>query len=98
MVENVNVGVALDDDFESVEVVADVTEEAVEGLCVVPFAIAEVLLASVTELEEFVIVEAVEVRQLHGQEHVSLQPSDIVIISNVHLTVNLQSITLLKFG
>lgn len=97
MVENVNVGVALDDDLESVEVVADVTEEAVEGLCVVPFAIAEVLLASVTELE-FVIVEAVEVRQLHGQEHVSLQPSDIVIISNVHLTVNLQSITLLNFG
>lgn len=98
MVENVNVGVAFDDDFESVEVVVDVTEEAVEGLCVVPFAIAEVLLASVTELEEFVIVEAVEVRQLHGQEHVSLQPSDIVIISNVHLTVNLQSITLLNFG
>lgn len=64
MVENVNVGVALDDDFESVEVVADATEEAVEGLCVVPFAIAEVLLASVTELEEFVIVEAVEVKAI----------------------------------
>lgn len=98
-VENVvNIRVTLDGDSNSVGVIVDVSDEAVEGLCVVLFAVVEMLVALVTKSDEFLMVEAVEVRQLHEQGHVSLQPSDNVMISNVHLTVNCQSITLLDFG
>lgn len=68
MLENV-VRVTLGD-FEILEVIADAVEEVAEGFCVVSVVITEVLVALVTELEGFVMVEAVEVRQLHGQGHV----------------------------
>ena len=68
MLENV-VRVTLGD-FEILEVIADAVEEVAEGFCVVSVVIAEVLVALVTELEEFVMVETVEVRQLHEQGHV----------------------------